>query len=119
MEEDKGEILGNFPSFNAMNFTKFDPQSNDKKKKKISVYLSTEESKPQQVIKKDRSSILLRYLYQQLDKKKHENLKHKINTGDSQASADGNPPDDEPRRKIFKPSHSKDDVTSTSFSEKT
>nr|XP_026689637.1 uncharacterized protein LOC104265547 isoform X2 [Ciona intestinalis] len=69
MEEDKGEILGNFPSFNAMNFTKFDPQSNDKKKKKISVYLSTEESKPQQVIKKDRSSILLRYLYQQLDKK--------------------------------------------------
>uniref|UniRef100_H2ZQY5 DET1- and DDB1-associated protein 1 n=1 Tax=Ciona savignyi TaxID=51511 RepID=H2ZQY5_CIOSA len=117
--EDKGRILQNFPSFNTSNFTQFDPHTADKKKKKITVYLSTEDHGPQQVIKKDRSSILLRYLYQQLDKKKHEGMKHKINPEDSPKTG-SNSPDDEPRRKILKPSHSRDDVTSTSsFSQKT
>jgi len=58
-------FLDGMPSYNSASFTKFKPDAHDNHltKRKLSLYVSTSRAKPDQVIKKDRSNILLRYLY--------------------------------------------------------
>lgn len=63
------KLLKELPSVNPANFSKFKSDSGKSSNKKLTVYLSTEEKPSEQVIVSDRSSILLRYLYLQLDKK--------------------------------------------------
>nr|CAB3263139.1 uncharacterized protein LOC104265547 [Phallusia mammillata] len=98
-------LLDSLPSYNAKNFSKFQPESGDKRSsKKLSVYISTEASEPQQVIKKDRSNVLLRYLYQQLDKKNKSGdaAKRKVQEGASSSHQS----ETEPRPKMAKATNS-------------
>lgn len=95
------KILEDLPSKNPSNFSNF---KSDSHKKKMPTYLCTEEHPVEQVIVSDRSNILLRYLYQQLDKKlngeKSEKRKNEAgNTRDSEepestsrSNSDGPPP---------------------------
>ncbi|XP_039265237.2 uncharacterized protein LOC120340903 [Styela clava] len=61
-------MLKGLPSQNPNNFSNFKSDSS-KTAKKLTSYLSTEDQPVEQVIVSDRSNILLRYLYLQLDKK--------------------------------------------------
>jgi len=109
----KDDLLGSLPSFNSSNFSNFQPQASNKRDaKKLSVYISTDERPPQQVIRKDRSNILLRYLYQQLDKKNKSGpgevpKRKQMATNTAAAStAPVEPSEDEPRRKVTKTDNS-------------
>jgi len=56
------------PSYNENNFTRFHADSNHKSNKPT-VYISTKDHPSEQVITTEKTSILLRYLHQQWDKK--------------------------------------------------
>ncbi|XP_076815723.1 DET1- and DDB1-associated protein 1-like isoform X3 [Clavelina lepadiformis] len=74
--------------------------------KKLSLYISTEDNTPEQVIKKDRSNILLRYLYQQLDKKNKSDDASKRKAAEGSLTNEISTSDDEPRRKFARCSNS-------------
>ncbi|XP_076815722.1 DET1- and DDB1-associated protein 1-like isoform X2 [Clavelina lepadiformis] len=102
-----GCSLKSFPTIDKNNFSKFQPDSADKKPaKKLSLYISTEDNTPEQVIKKDRSNILLRYLYQQLDKKNKSDDASKRKAAEGSLTNEISTSDDEPRRKFARCSNS-------------
>ncbi|GIY64870.1 DET1- and DDB1-associated protein 1 [Caerostris extrusa] len=64
------EFLKGLPSHNQNNFSRFQPDSSCKStSKKTSVYLPTKDNPSEQIIITEKSTILLRYLQQQFEKR--------------------------------------------------
>jgi len=63
-----GDFLDGLPSYNETNFTRFHADASHRASKPT-VYISTKDHPSEQVITTEKTSILLRYLHQQWDKK--------------------------------------------------
>ncbi|GIY26944.1 DET1- and DDB1-associated protein 1 [Caerostris darwini] len=82
--EGTAEFLKGLPSRNQNNFSRFQPDSSCKStSKKTSVYLPTKDNPSEQIITTEKSTILLRYLQQQFDKKKNHSKRENDRAGPS------------------------------------
>lgn len=69
--EATAEFLRGLPSHNENNFSRFQPDTSCKSSmKRSSVYLPTKDHPSEQIITTEKTTILLRYLQQQFDRKK-------------------------------------------------
>ena len=93
------EFLSSMPCYDSSNFTKlvkFAPE-NSVTTKKLSPYISTNNHEPEQVIQKDKSNILLRYLY-----KKYYTDSVNVNKRKTLKSVNEESIDEEPKAKSSK-----------------
>ncbi|XP_035233292.1 DET1- and DDB1-associated protein 1-like [Stegodyphus dumicola] len=66
------EFLRELPSYNENNFSRFQPDTSCRNSiKKSSVYIATKDHPSEQIITTEKTTILLRYLQQQYEKKKN------------------------------------------------
>ncbi|KAL1500988.1 hypothetical protein ABEB36_006396 [Hypothenemus hampei] len=64
------QFLAGLPSYNENNFSKFHADSNHRSSsKRPSIYISTKDFPPEQIIVTEKTSILLKYMQQHWDKK--------------------------------------------------
>ncbi|KFM81238.1 DET1- and DDB1-associated protein 1, partial [Stegodyphus mimosarum] len=82
--EATAEFLRELPSYNENNFSRFQPDTSCKNSiKKSSVYIATKDHPSEQIITTEKTTILLRYLQQQYDRKKNLLKRESENAGPS------------------------------------
>ncbi|XP_005104504.1 DET1- and DDB1-associated protein 1 [Aplysia californica] len=83
-----GDFLEGLPSYNESNFTRFHADSSHRSSKPT-VYISTKDYPSEQVITTEKTSILLRYLHQQWDKKNTSKKRDSQKANLSEAATEG------------------------------
>ncbi|XP_055941559.1 DET1- and DDB1-associated protein 1-like [Argiope bruennichi] len=82
--EATAEFLKGLPSRNENNFSRFQPDTSCKNSmKRSSVYLPTKDHPSEQIITTEKTTILLRYLQQQFERKKNHHKRDNEKAGPS------------------------------------